>query len=238
MSRIDGRGLDEIRPVNIVLDYLDYAEGSVLIEQGGTRVLCAVSLEERIPQWMRGEGRGWVTAEYSMLPRATLTRTPRERGTSSGRSHEISRLVGRSLRAVVDFSELGERTLTVDCDVIQADAGTRTAAITGSYVALHMACEKMKREGIITNNPLRTFVGAISVGLLQGEVLLDLCYEEDLAAEVDFNVVMTGDDRLVEVQGTAETASFTRDQMDEILDLASNGIQRLFQKQKVALGVE
>ena len=237
MSRMDGRGLDEMRSVKIVPGYLDYAEGSVLIEQGQTKVLCAVSLEETIPQWMRGEGRGWVTAEYSMLPRATLTRTPRERGSASGRSHEISRLIGRSLRAVIDLSELGERTLTVDCDVIQADAGTRTAAITGSYVALYLACERMKSEGRISDNPLHSSVGAISVGLLRGETLLDLCYEEDLAAEVDFNIVMTGDGRLVEVQGTAESVPFTRKQMDQILDLASGGIEKLFQEQKIILGL-
>lgn len=237
MPRIDGREANELRPVKITPGYLAYAEGSALIEEGDTRVLCAVTVEDRIPQWMRGEGRGWVTAEYSMLPRSTLTRTNRDRATNSGRSQEISRLVGRSLRAVIDLEALGERTLTVDCDVLQADAGTRTAAITGSYVALHIALERLLRQGAFSAIPLRTEVAAISVGLVRDEVLLDLCYEEDFAADVDFNVVMTGDGNLVELQGTAEGHPFPRAMVDRILDIAAVGIEELFQHQRAVLGL-
>lgn len=237
MPRIDGRRPDELRPTTITTGYLDYAEGSVLIEQGQTRVLCAASIEERVPGWLQGQKRGWVTAEYAMLPRSTLTRTPRERsqGRENGRSQEIQRLVGRSLRAVTDLRALGERSIVVDCDVIQADGGTRTAAITGAYVALHMALDRLMRQGAFTQMPLREPVAAISVGILDNELLLDLCYEEDSQAGADFNVVMTGSGDLVEVQGTAEGATYSRQQFDEVLDLAQRGIESLGQIQAKAL---
>ncbi len=236
--RKDGRRADEMRPVRITGGYLAHAEGSALIELGGTVVLCAVSIEDRLPQFLRGTGSGWVTAEYGMLPRSTSTRTPREAATGrqGGRTHEIQRLIGRSLRAVTNLDLLGERTLTADCDVIQADGGTRTAAITGAYVALCQALETLVDKGALSSLPVRGAVAAASVGRVEGVALLDLCYEEDSQAEVDFNVVMTDDGRFVEVQGTAEAGPFSRDTMDDLLALAGQGTAALFEVQKAALG--
>ncbi len=238
MSRIDGRKPDELRPLRIVTGYLPWAEGSTLIEMGDTQVLCAASLEARQPAFLRGTGSGWVTAEYGMLPRSTKERTPREAmaGRPSGRTQEIQRLIGRALRAVTNLEVMGERTITIDCDVLKADGGTRTAAITGSYVALHLAFQQLVARGDLSSVPMSTAVAATSVGIVDGLPLLDLCYEEDVRAEVDFNVVMTGDERLVEVQGTAEHAPFSRAQMDELLALASAGIQQLLVAQREALG--
>jgi ribonuclease PH len=237
MTRIDGRRPDELRPVRIQTGYLPWAEGSVLIELGETQVLCAVSVEARLPQFLRGTGSGWVTAEYGMLPRSTKERTQREAsaGRPSGRSQEIQRLIGRALRAVTNLDILGERTFTVDCDVIKADGGTRTAAITGAYVALHLALEKLVAARELSSVPLTTAVGATSVGIVEGVPLLDLCYEEDARAEVDFNVVMTGDGRFVEVQGTAEQQPFARQEMERLLSLAEAGIQQLLSLQQQAL---
>ena len=235
-SRPDGRDWDQLRPVTITPSYQKYAEGSALIEMGTTKVLCAASIEERVPTFMRGEGRGWVTAEYSMLPRATNTRNSREResGKTSGRSQEIQRLIGRSLRAVTDMDALGERTVQIDCDVIQADGGTRTAAITGAYVALNQALQMLVKNGILTNVPLLCPVAAISVGILNDQLLLDLCYEEDFAADVDFNVVLTYQGGLVEIQGATESDPFPRHQVDQVLSLASRGLEPLFRLQKEA----
>jgi ribonuclease PH len=226
-----------MRPVRIATGYLMTAEGSALIEVGNTRVLCAASIEETVPQWLRGAGKGWVTAEYSMLPRATVTRTPREaaRGRTSGRTHEIQRLIGRSLRAVVDADRLGERTVVVDCDVIQADGGTRTASITGAYVALSIAVSQLLRFGAIRANPIRDTVAAASVGVVAGDNVLDLTYEEDSQAEVDMNVVMTGSGRFVEVQATAERHPFDDAQLQGLLAFARQGIQELFDIQRKAL---
>ncbi len=234
MTRIDGRANDALRSIKMTPSYLAFAEGSVLIEVGMTKVLCAVTVEERVPAWMRGEKRGWITAEYSMLPRSTLTRTPREsaRGRPSGRTLEIQRLIGRSLRATVDMEALGERTLTVDCDVLQADGGTRTAAVTGAYVALHQALQGLVRKGLLRRAPMRTAVAATSVGVVDGEELLDLCYEEDFHADVDFNLVMTAEGEFVEVQGTAEKAPFSRKSMDSLLALGSKGIRELLAVQR------
>ena len=237
MARSDGRTNDQLRPVRIQPGYLEFAEGSALIEMGHTRVICAVSVEERVPPFRRGSGLGWVTAEYSMLPRATLTRTPREstQGRIGGRTHEIQRLIGRSLRSVMDMSKLGERTFQIDCDVLQADGGTRTAAITGAYVALYQALNQLKRRGFLTAIPLHGSVAATSVGIVKGELLLDLCYEEDSSAEVDFNVVMTGSEEFVEIQGTAEGRPFSRARSDQLLDLAGAGIRRLMELQRQAV---
>ncbi len=237
MARIDGRKNDELRAVRIQPGYLEFAEGSALIEMGHTRVVCAVSIEERVPPFRRGSGLGWVTAEYAMLPRATLTRTPREstQGRIGGRTHEIQRLIGRSLRSVIDMSKLGERTFQIDCDVLQADGGTRTAAITGAFVALRQALEQLKRRGFLTALPLQGAVAATSVGIVRGELLLDLCYEEDSAAAVDFNVVMTGSGEFVEIQGTAEGRPFSRARTDELLDLAAAGIKSLMAAQQEAV---
>jgi ribonuclease PH len=237
MPRIDGRASDELRPVRITTGYLPWAEGSVMIELGNTQVLCSVSVEARQPQFLRGTGSGWVTAEYGMLPRSTVERTGREAaaGRQSGRSQEIQRLIGRALRAVTDLDILGERTFTIDCDVIKADGGTRTAAITGAYVALHQAFEKLVAEGSLTSVPMSTAVAATSAGVVEGVPLLDLCYEEDAKAGVDFNVIMTGDGRFVEVQGTAEDQPFPRDEMDQLLALADKGIRDLLEKQREAL---
>jgi ribonuclease PH len=232
MERSDGRKTDELRPVSMEPGFQIHAEGSVLISTGITRVLCAVSVEERVPGWLRGTGAGWVTAEYSMLPRATNTRTNRERASTGGRSQEIQRLIGRSLRAVVDLDRLGERSFTVDCDVIQADAGTRTAAITGSYVALYLAMEQMVRDGQLGAMPLKAAVAATSVGVIDGEVLLDLCYEEDSRADVDANLVRMSTGEYVEVQSTAEGAAFSRELMNQILDAADSGIEELFKIQE------
>jgi len=239
MKRVDGRAYDELRPVQITTGYQSFAEGSVLIEMGKTRVVCSVSVEERVPHFLKGSGTGWITAEYSMLPRATVTRTPRDssRGRVSGRSQEIQRLIGRSLRAVTDLTELGERTLVVDCDVLQADGSTRTAAITGSYNALRRALQTLHDMGIISTNPLKSAVAAVSVGIVHSHILLDMCYDEDSNAEADFNVVMTGKGEFVEVQGTAETKPYSKETLDSVLSLAEKGIQQLFEAQQAALQV-
>lgn len=235
MARVDNRANDELRPVRIVLGYQCFAEGSALIEVGKTRVLCSVSMEERVPPFLKGSGQGWVTAEYGMLPRSTLTRTPRDR--SEGRSQEIQRLVGRSLRAATDLSILGERTFIVDCDVLQADGGTRTAAVTGGYVALYHAFHNLRKQGVLPFMPLNKMVAATSVGIINGTMLLDLCYEEDYQAEVDFNVVMTDRNEFVEIQGTAEGKPFTKETVDALLSLAQRGIEKLFRIQKETLRV-
>src|SRR6266487_509899 len=227
-TRIDGRKQTQLRPARITVNFLDYAEGSVLIETGKTRVLCAATVEEKVPPFLEGKDRGWVTAEYNMLPRSTLTRTSRERdGRVSGRTQEIQRLIGRSLRAVVDMQALGPRTLTLDCDVLQADGGTRTAAITGAYVALHRACSLLVKRGLFRVHPVRTAVAAVSVGVINGEPMLDLNYAEDSHADVDFNVVMTAEHQFVEVQGTGEGAVFGRRAMDQLIELAEQGISEL-----------
>lgn len=233
MPRIDDRDATELRPVRMTLGYQRFAEGSVLIELGRTVVLCAVTMEERVPGFLRGSGEGWVTAEYSMLPRSTLTRTPRER--KGGRVEEIQRLIGRSLRAATDLAALGERQMVVDCDVIQADGGTRTAAITGSYVALYQALHNLRKAGILRVNPLTTMIAATSVGIVNGVPMLDLCYEEDFRAQVDFNVVMTDRKEFVELQATAEHRPFTRDDVDSLLALAQGGIEKLFRLQHQTL---
>jgi len=227
-----------MRPVRITTNYLMTAEGSALIEVGHTRVLCAASVEETIPQFLRGTGRGWVTAEYSMLPRATATRTPREvaKGRPSGRTLEIQRLIGRSLRSIVDTAALGDRTVIVDCDVLQADGGTRTASITGAYVALAQALQKLVKYGTLKSLPITQPVAATSVGILHGEPLLDLCYEEDSSAEVDMNLVMTGSGRFVELQATAEKTPFDDAQMEQMISMARRGIGELFEIQKAAIG--
>ena len=235
MFRLDGRANDELRPVRIIPGFQHYAEGSALIELGKTKVICAVSVEDRVPAFLRGEGQGWITAEYAMLPRSTSTRTPREEGRVGGRSHEIQRLIGRSLRAVTDLDALGERTLVVDCDVLQADGGTRTAAITGSYVALVQALNTLKEMGYIASLPIKSAVAATSVGIVAGELLLDLCYDEDSWADVDFNVVMTSEGQFVEIQGTAEMSPFSKESIDSLLSLAERGIARLFEAQKAAI---
>jgi ribonuclease PH len=231
-SRVDGRAPNQLRPVKIVTDYLKFAEGSVLIRVGDTRVVCAVTIEDRVPGWLRGKGSGWVTAEYSMLPRAGTERSQREAsaGRIGGRTHEIQRLIGRSLRGVVALDRLGERTITVDCDVIQADGGTRTASITGAYVALARALNRYGMAHLLTGQ-----VGAVSVGMAGGATLLDLNYVEDSTADVDFNVVMTDADRFVEIQGTAEREAFDRTQMNQMIDLAAAGIRQLFEIQRNAV---
>jgi len=237
MKRIDGRAGNELRPINIILGYQAFAEGSALIELGRTRVLCSVSVEDRVPNFLKGQGTGWVTAEYAMLPRSTLTRTPRNISPErqAGRNQEIQRLIGRSLRAVTDLAIMGERTFTVDCDVLQADGGTRTAAITGGYVALSVAFRKMKKQGILSSIPLKGAVAATSVGIVGREVLLDLCYEEDFQAAVDFNVVMTDKGEFVEIQGTAEGKPFSKEAVDSLLALAEKGIKQLFKIQESVL---
>ncbi len=233
--RADGRRWDEIRPVRMTPGFVDYAEGSVLIEVGNTRVLCNATVEESVPRWRAGSGAGWVTAEYAMLPRATQQRTQRETWGLGGRTQEIRRLIGRSLRAAVDLTRLGERTIILDCDVLQADGGTRTAAITGGYVALALAVKRLVEQGAVRPDILLTPVAAISLGVVDGELLLDLCYAEDSAATADFNVVMTGNGRLVEVQGTAEGEPFPRQVVDAVLDLAQQGIARLLALQRQVL---
>src|SRR5256886_3427021 len=231
ITRIDGRAPRQLRPVRITVDFLDYAEGSVLIETGKTRVLCVASVEEKVPLFLEGKGQGWVTAEYNMLPRATHTRTARERDSRiSGRTQEIQRLIGRSLRAVVDMDVLGPRTITLDCDVLQADGGTRTASITGAYVALHRACSLLMKRGVLSEHPVRTAVAAVSVGVVSGEIMLDLCYEEDSRADVDFNVVMTAEHDFIEVQGTGEGGVFSRSTLESLVDLAEPGISELLEK--------
>lgn len=236
-ERTDGRTATDLRPVVITTDFMPYAEGSALIDVGKTRVICTASVEERVPPFLRNKGQGWVTAEYAMLPRATSQRSPREtgRGGPSGRTHEIQRLIGRSLRAIVNMSALGERTITLDCDVLQADGGTRTASITGAYVALELACRRLLRNGQIRKSPIIDQVAAVSVGIVDGVPLLDLKYDEDSKAEVDMNVVCTGDGRFIEVQGTAEGAPFSRSEMDQLLALAGDGIQKLLALQKEAI---
>ncbi len=236
--RSDNRSPGQMRPVQILPDYIKTAEGSVLIEIGNTRVICTASLEESVPSFLRNSGKGWITCEYSMLPRSTLTRTPREvnKGRPSGRTHEIQRLIGRSLRAVTDMARLGERTVWIDCDVIQADGGTRTASITGAFVALGLALQKLVDAGTLTSVPLRDFVAAISVGIVDGEILLDLCYEEDSRADVDMNFVMTAGHKFVEVQATAEHSVFDEQQMGKMIALAKEGVQSLIAKQQAVLG--
>jgi ribonuclease PH len=237
MPRPDGRADDALRPVRITRNWLDHAEGSVLVEFGKTRVLCAASVTEGVPRWRKGTGLGWVTAEYAMLPRSTHTRSDREsvKGRIGGRTHEISRLVGRSLRAAIDYKALGENTVVIDCDVLQADGGTRTAAITGAYVALADAVSWLRERGALVSEPLVTSVAAVSVGVIHGVPRLDLCYEEDVSAETDMNVVCTGDGRFVEVQGTAEGAPFDRIELDALLDLAVQGCDELARRQQEAL---
>ena len=237
MKRADGRAWDELRPVRIIPGYQSFAEGSALIELGKTRVLCTVSIDERVPTFLKGVGSGWITAEYAMLPRSTVTRTPRDLslGKVAGRNQEIQRLIGRSLRAVTDLAALGERTLIIDCDVIQADGSTRTAAITGAYVALYQALQNLTSIGIISSIPLKTAVAATSVGIVHSYMMLDLCYDEDCNAEVDFNVVMTSKGKFVEIQGTAESKPFSKETIDSLLSLAEKGIKQLFEVQQAAL---
>jgi ribonuclease PH len=239
MARPGNRQFDELRNIRITRGYTKHAEGSVLVEFGDTKVLCTASVEEKVPGFLRGQGRGWITAEYGMLPRATNTRTAREaaRGKQSGRTQEIQRLIGRSLRAVADLALLGERSIQIDCDVIQADGGTRTAGITGAYVAAHDAVTLLLQRGLLASTPLRDFVAAVSVGMYQGMAVLDLDYAEDSACDTDMNVVMTGSGGFVEVQGTAEGAPFSRREMDALLLLAQSGIAQLVAKQKHALGL-
>jgi ribonuclease PH len=227
--RNDNRAADQMRAVKITPDYLTMPEGSVLIEVGNTRVICTASIEETVPAFLRNSGKGWITAEYAMIPRATLTRTPREssRGRIGGRTHEIQRLVGRSLRAVADLKKLGERTITVDCDVIQADGGTRTASITGAFVALGLAVERLLASGTLKASPLRDFVAATSAGIVDGDVVLDLPYEEDARAEVDMNFVMTGSGKFIELQATAEQQPFDDEQLAEMMRLAKKGCREL-----------
>jgi ribonuclease PH len=237
MARTDGRTSGQLRPVTFTRRWLDHAEGSVLVEFGRTKVLCAASVTQGVPRWRKGSGLGWVTAEYAMLPRSTNTRSDREsvKGRIGGRTHEISRLVGRSLRAAVDYKALGENTIVLDCDVLQADGGTRTAAITGAYVALVDAVSYLRDKGALAGEPLTSSVAAVSVGIVGGEPMLDLSYEEDVTAETDMNVVMTGDGAFVEVQGTAEGAPFDRGLLDQLLDLATTGCADLTKLQQKAL---
>lgn len=237
MKRYDGREADELRPVKITRGFTQNPEGSVLIEVGMTRVLCTASVEEKVPSFQKGSGLGWVTAEYSMLPRATQTRTSREasRGKLTGRTMEIQRLIGRALRSIVDFKKLGERTIWIDCDVLQADGGTRTASITGAYVALVDAIQYLIKKGSLKESPLQDYLAAVSVGKVDGVPILDLAYPEDSRAEVDMNVVMTGAGKFVEIQGTAEEAPFDRNDLDQFLALAEKGIRELMSEQKAAL---
>src|SRR3989441_10845144 len=237
--RSDKRAPDQLRPVNTLPDYISTAEGSVLIEVANTRVICTASVEETVPQFLRNSGKGWVSSEYGMLPRSTLTRTPRDvnKGRPSGRTHEIQRLIGRSLRAVTDLERLGERTIWIDCDVIQADGGTRTASITGAFVALGLALEKLVEAGTLTAVPFRDYVSAVSVGIVDGEILLDLSYEEDSRADVDMNFVMTAGYKFVEVQATAERHAFEEQQLGKMIALARMGVQQLIAKQQAILGM-
>lgn len=234
-TRIDNRQLDELRKTKITTNISPYAEGSALIEVGGTKVICTATVEEKVPHWMRNTGKGWVTAEYAMLPRATHTRIRRERPNASGRTMEIQRLIGRSLRAVVDMKKLGERQIFIDCDVIQADGGTRCASITGAYVALNLACKKLVSTGKLSGSPIVSEVAAVSVGIVEGTPLLDLKYEEDSNADVDMNIVSTGTGKFIEIQGTAEQEPFDREQMNEMLSLAEKGVNELFTIQRYAL---
>src|SRR6476660_2520929 len=235
-NRLDNRTVDQLRNTKITPNISPYAEGSALIEVGGTKVICSASVEDRVPMFMRNKGSGWVTAEYAMLPRATNTRTQRETQRPSGRTQEIQRLIGRSLRAVVDTKLLGERQIYLDCDVIQADGGTRCASITGAYVALALACKKLVKQGTIKTSPILSEVAAVSVGIIEGTTILDLAYVEDSSADVDMNIVCTGEGKFIELQGTAEREPFTREQMDEMLVLAETGVNKLFEIQRQALG--
>jgi len=236
--RSDNRSPAQLRAVTITPDFITTAEGSVLIEVGHTRVICTASIEETVPQFLRNSGKGWISSEYAMIPRSTLTRTPREvsKGRPSGRTHEIQRLIGRSLRSVTDLARLGERTIWIDCDVIQADGGTRTASITGAFVALGLALEKLVEAGTLTAVPLKDFVAAVSVGIVDGEILLDLCYEEDSRADVDMNFVMTASHKLVEVQATAEHSVFDDAQLAKMMAMARQGIESLIARQRTLLG--
>ena len=238
MTRPDGRASDELRPIQWEVGFQEWADGSVLFSMGKTRVLVAASISDDTPRWLKGTGKGWVTGEYSMLPRSTMERSPREvnRGRPGGRTQEIQRLIGRSLRSIIDLGRLGERTITIDCDVLQADAGTRTASITGGYVALAIALRGLVDQGFVPDDLLKDSVAAVSVGLVDGEPRLDLCYDEDVGAEVDFNVVMTGAGDFVEVQGTAEGKPFARADLDGLLDLAVTGIAALTKIQQEVLG--
>jgi ribonuclease PH len=238
MTRQYDRAPDELRPTTITPHFLLHAEGSVLIEVGRTRVICTASLEDRVPPFLRGTGKGWVTAEYGMLPRATNTRTTREasQGKVGGRTMEIQRLIGRSMRSVVRMTELGERTIWIDCDVIQADGGTRTASITGAFVAMVLALDKIRQQDLLRSIPVNDYVAATSVGIVGGMPLLDLAYEEDSKADVDMNIVKTGDGRFIEVQGTAESDPFDRDALDGLLELANRGINQLVDKQRAIVG--
>lgn len=235
--RSDNRTPEQMRPVNITPDYISTAEGSALIEIGNTRVICTASVDENVPAWMRNSGKGWITSEYGMLPRSTLTRTAREaaRGRQSGRSQEIQRLIGRALRAVTDLHQLGERTIWIDCDVIQADGGTRTASITGAFIALGLALQKLVEAGTLTSAPIRDYLAATSVGIVDGEILLDLTYEEDSRAEVDMNFVMTGAKKIVEIQATAEQRPFDDAQLKQLMAYARKGIEALIAKQQAVL---
>lgn len=235
--RSDNRAPDQLRPITITPDFISTAEGSCLIECGNTKVICTASIDEVVPSWMRNTGKGWITGEYGMIPRSTLTRTPREaaRGRVGGRTHEIQRLIGRSLRSVADMKALGERTIFIDCDVIQADGGTRTASITGAYVALAMAMQRLVEAGTLKSVPLSDYVAATSVGIVDGTIMLDLAYEEDSRADVDGNYVLTGSGKIIEVQTTAEHAPFEEEQLQAMLTLARKGIAELIEKQKKAL---
>lgn len=232
LARVDGRGNDEIRPITITRNFNKYAEGSVLIEAGDTKVICTATVDDKVPPFLRGKGQGWITAEYSMLPRATEARNVREMLRPSGRTMEIQRLIGRALRSVVDLSALGERTIWLDCDVIQADGGTRTLSITGAFIALADANKFLKENNLIETNPINNFVAAISAGIVDGERLLDLVFEEDCRAQVDMNVVMTDTGQIVEIQGTGEAFPFSREELDGLMDLAFKGISELIQIQK------
>lgn len=238
MKRNNDRANNEIRKVKITKNYIKYPAGSVLIQMGNTRVICSATVEEKVPPFLRDKNQGWVTAEYSMLPSSTHTRTVREasRGKQSGRTQEIQRLIGRSLRAVVDLKKLGERTIWIDCDVIQADGGTRCASITGAYVAIALAVKKLKKDKVITENPLLNSIAAISVGIVKGKKILDLEYEEDSVASVDLNIVKTGEGKYVEIQGTAEQDPFDRKEMDQLLDLGDKGIRELTEIQNAVIG--
>jgi len=235
MTRVDGRSNDQLRKISIEKNFTKHAEGSVLVSFGDTKVICTASVDEKVPPFLRGKGEGWVTAEYAMLPRATNTRVERDRKNVSGRTIEIQRLIGRALRAAVDFKKLGERSILIDCDVIQADGGTRTAAITGAFVALRMAVNKLMAENKLTVDPIIESVAAVSVGIIDGEQMLDLAYVEDSKAEVDMNIIMTASCKIVEIQGTAEHKTFERSQLNELIDLGEKGIKELIVAQNTAL---
>jgi ribonuclease PH len=226
-----------LRPIKVVKNYLSYAEGSCLFSMGETTVLCVATIENKVPPFVENESpdSGWVTAEYSLLPRAGKTRTPRNRGANSGRSHEISRLIGRSLRGIVDLKALGKRTIIIDCDVIKADGGTRTASVNGGYIALHLAVEKLIKDKVLEKSPLKDYVGAVSIGIVEGKITLDLCAKEDNNAEVDLNLVMTGAGKIIEIQGTAEKQEFSRQELNKMIDLASSGINKIIQLEKKVL---